>query len=97
MSYSLDSSTGYVINDAGQVAIQYVISPNNKRVIIESTGGDYYFSAKNQVNLAWVNKADVPFLLGVMEKSCNCNNGTYKNAFSPATLTNVNIYDHNSM
>jgi hypothetical protein len=89
--------TGEVMNEEGLVALQYTISENPKRVIMEGSGSDYFFSPVNHVNLAWVKRSDVPMLLTIKEKSCNCNNGTYKAAFQLATLTNVNIYTTGNM
>ncbi len=91
MSY-IQNSDGIILDDSGKVAIQYVISENGKRVIFEETGHDYTFAPQHHVCLAFVSPEDVSRLLGIREKSCNCNNGTYKNAFQYATLTNVNIW-----
>lgn len=95
MRYSLEGDR--VVAENGHIALQYVISENSKRVIMDQTHHDYFFSAQNHVNMAWVHPDDVPTLLSAMEKSCNCNNGTYKNAFILASLTNVNIYHTGSM
>lgn len=91
MSYS-QLETGYVVNDAGLVAAQYIITENPKRVVFEATGHDYFFAPQNHVNLAWVYPEDLPALLSIQEKGCNCNNGTMKPAFITASLANVNIY-----
>lgn len=96
MRYSL-SADNKVINELGHVAVQYVITENSKRVIVEETGHDYFFTSQYHVNMAWVHPDDLPKLLSVKEKSCNCNNGTYKNAFVLASLVNVNIYHTGSM
>lgn len=90
MAYRQDG--GYVLNDDGKIAVQYVITENPKRVILESTGGDYYFAPQHHVNLAWVSPQDVPALLAVREKGCNCNNTAIKQAFILASLANVNIF-----
>ena len=83
---------GYVINEDGKIAMTYTISENAKRVILESSGGDYYFAPQHHVNLAWISLADVPALLAVREKGCNCNNTAMKQAFILASLANTNIY-----
>lgn len=86
-----------VVNEHGQVAVQYVITENPKLVQLEDVHRDYFFSPQYHVNLAWVKTEDLQRLLAVKEKSCNCNNGTYKNAFVLASLTNVNIYHTGNM
>ncbi len=83
---------GHVVNEQGLVAMQYVITPNPKRVIMESTGHDYFFSPQHDVNLAWVHPSDIPMLLTIQEKGCNCNNSAMKQAFILASLANVHIY-----
>lgn len=88
---------GYVMNEQGLVAMQYTITPNPKRVIMESSGHDYFFSPQHDVNLAWVYPSDVPMLLTIQEKGCHCNNGAMKNAFILASLANVNIYHNGHM
>jgi hypothetical protein len=97
MKYSLEPETGRVVNEHGHVAVHYIITENSKRVVMDSSHRDYFFNAQNHVNLAWVHPDDVPALLKVQEKSCNCNNGTYKNAFILASLTNVNIFHTGQM
>lgn len=91
MRYSADGN-GQVINEYGQIAVQYVITENSKLVVFDDIHRDYFFVSQNHVNMAWVLPDDLPRLLSAMEKSCNCNNGTYKNAFVLASLANVNIY-----
>jgi hypothetical protein len=57
-----------------------------------STDKYYVFQPKFNVVMAWVDAEDVPALLNKKEKSCNCNNGTFKNAFEPCSLVNVNLW-----
>ena len=91
MSYrQLDN--GMVVNEQGLVAMQYIITENPKRVLMQSSGHDYFFSPQHHVNLTWVHPQDVPMLLTIQEKGCNCNNGAMKNAFILASLANVNIF-----
>lgn len=87
---------GYVVNEQGLIALQYTITQNPRRVVVERSGHDYFFNSINHVNLAWVYPEDVPMLLSIQEKGCNCNNGSMKQAFQIATLANVNIYSTNS-
>lgn len=96
MRYFLDENDK-VVNEHGQVAVQYVITENSKLVQLEDVHRDYFFSSQNHVNMAWVHPEDLPRLLSAKEKSCSCNNGTYKNAFILASLVNVNIYHTNHM
>lgn len=91
MSYR-QLESGHVVNEQGLIALQYIITENPKRVIMESTGHDYFFAPQHHVNLAWVHPQDVPMLLTIQEKGCNCNNGAMKQAFILASLTNVHIY-----
>ncbi len=81
-----------MVDEHGLVAMQYTISPNPKRVIMEGTGHDYFFSPNHDVNMAWVHPEDVPMLLTIQEKGCHCNNGAMKQAFILASLANVNIF-----
>lgn len=76
----------------GDVALQWTINTNGKTIRIDGTQQYYVFSPKMNVVMAWVKPEHLPALLNHKEKSCNCNNGTYKNAFVPATLINVNLW-----
>ena len=76
----------WVINDAGDVAMHYVITTNDHNY------GPYNFHSITNVNMCWVPPNVVSGMLQTMEKSCNCNNGTMKNAYRCASLANVNIY-----
>lgn len=76
----------------GTIAVQWVINTNGKTVQIQSTDRYYVFTPKMNVVMAWVREEDVARLLTVKEKTCNCNNGTYKNAFQYASLVNVNLW-----
>lgn len=80
----------------GTIALQWVINTNGKTVQIDGTNRYYVFVPKNNVVIAWVQEQDLPRLLAHREKSCNCNNGTFKNAFQLAPLINVNIWNYNN-
>lgn len=84
-----------VINKAGQVALRWTINTNGKTIRIENSNRYYVFIPKQNVVMAWVEAIDVPRLLAHREKSCNCANGTYKNAFEPCSLVNVNMWSFN--
>lgn len=78
---------------SGQIAIKWTINPNGKTVRIDGTKKYYVFQPKFHVVMAWVDESDVPGLLGVREKTCNCNNGTFKQAFEYANLLDVNLWE----
>src|SRR5688572_33363866 len=79
-------------NQSGQIALKWMINPNGKTVQIGGTGRYYVFTPKVHVVMAWVNESDVPALLLQKHKTCNCNNGTYKQAFEYANLLDVNLW-----
>lgn len=79
-------------NNQGQIAIKWTINPNGKTVKIDGTDRYYVFTPSFHVVLAWVNPDDVARLLVVKHKTCNCNNGTFKNAFVYANLIDVNVW-----
>lgn len=81
-----------VVNSADQIALQWTINTNGKTVQIGGTDKYYVFVPKLQVVMAWVDRTDVPRLMTHREKTCNCAGGTYKNAFAPASLVNVNLW-----
>ena len=79
-----------VRNSQGQIALRWTINTNGKTV---QMGEKYYvFQPKMNVVMAWVDPQDVPSLLNVREKICNCNNGTKKLAFEYCSLVNVNLW-----
>lgn len=81
-----------IVNQQGQVALKWTINTNGKTVRISDTDRYYVFTPKFNVPMAWVESSDVQRLLTVREKTCNCNNGTYKNAFTYANLMDVNLW-----
>lgn len=83
-------------NSNGQIAMKWVINPNGKTVKMDGTDQYYVFTPKYHVVMAWVNPEHVDRLLAVKEKTCNCNNGTYKNAFQLAHLLDVNLWSTGS-
>lgn len=84
-----------VINSAKQVALKWTINPNGKTVKIDGSEKFYVFTPKSHVVMAWVDAQDVDRLLAVRQKTCNCNNGTFKNAFDYANLLDVNLWMFN--
>ena len=81
-----------VVNSKQQVALRWTINTNGKTVRIGDSSKYYVFVPKHNVVMAWVDQEDLVRLLAVREKSCNCNNGTYKNAFEYCSLVNVNLW-----
>ena len=81
-----------VKNSQNQVALRWTINTNGKTVRIGDSDKYYVFQPKMNVVMAWVDEQDVSRLLAVREKSCNCNNGTYKFAFEYCSLINVNLW-----
>ena len=82
-----------VVNSSGQRAIKWTINPNGKTVRIGDSQKYYVFTPAWHVVMAWVDEIDVPALLAKKEKTCNCNNGTFKNAFTYANLMDVNLHE----
>lgn len=76
----------------GKIAIKWMINPNGKTVRIDGTDRYYVFTPKFHVVMEWIEPSDVERLLLVREKTCNCNNGTFKNAFEYANLLDVNLW-----
>lgn len=81
-----------VQNSQGQIALKWTINPNGRTVRMGETDQYYVFAPKFHVVMAWVRPEHVPALLSKKEKTCNCNNGTYKNAFDYANLLDVNLW-----
>lgn len=81
-----------VQRSSGEIALQWTINTNGKTVRIGDTDTYYVFIPKMNVSMAWVRPEHVPQLLAHREKTCNCAGGTYKNAFSYASLINVNLW-----
>jgi len=79
-------------NTSGQIALKWTINPNGKTVRMGETNRFYVFQPKFHVVMAWVDLSDAPALLTKKEKTCNCNNGTFKQAFEYANLLDVNLW-----
>jgi hypothetical protein len=80
-------------NPSGEIAIKWMINPNGKTVRMGETDQYYVFTPKFHVVMAWVKSEHVDVLLSKKEKTCNCNNGTFKNAFAIASLLDVNLWE----
>ena len=79
-------------NQSGQIALKWMINPNGKTVRMGETDKYYVFQPKFHVVMAWVDEQDISSLLTTKHKTCNCNNGTYKQAFEHANLLDVNLW-----
>ena len=85
-----------VKNSQNQIALRWTINTNGKTVRMGDTSKYYVFVPKQNVVMAWVDEVDVPAMLTKKEKTCNCNSGTYKNAFEYCSLVNVNLWMFNN-
>lgn len=79
-------------NQNGQVAVRWVlqrIPPRDVQV------GEHHYGIASQrnVHLLWANQEDVSRLLDYKMKTCNCNNGTKRNAFILASRLDVGIFE----
>lgn len=82
--------------DDGKIAIKWTINPNGKTVQIDGTKLFYVFTPRNHVVMEWVSPEHVDRLLAVKQKTCNCANGTYKQAFEYANIIDVNVFLYNN-
>lgn len=80
-------------NAENKIAVKWIINRPPKQVKVDKTGNIYTFVYKSHVCMAWVNEEDVPLLLNWKEKTCNCNHGTYKNAFLLANPQDVCLWE----
>ena len=80
-------------NKQGQIALKWAIQKRApKAVQIDGADKYYIFVPKLNIFMAWVEPEHVERLLKHKEKTCNCNNGTYQNAFTYANLLDVNLW-----
>ena len=79
-------------NNAGQIALKWRLSRPAKLVKIDGTDRYYVPTYAHNVALYWINEEDVPRLLGHQEKTCNCNHGTYQQAYMYANEIDVNLH-----
>lgn len=83
-----------ITNEQGQVLLVWTLGERRtpKPVVIDGTNRTYIFSYNCGVCATWVEPQDVARLLSHKEKTCNCNSGTYVNAFAYPTLVNANMW-----
>lgn len=79
-------------NEAGQVALKWVLNRPAKPIQMQGTSRYYVFAYAHHVPMIWVEPQDVEVILGIREKSCNCNNGTYQQAIVLANEIDVNLH-----
>lgn len=83
-----------VVHDNGKIAIKWAIQRRMpKTVKIDGTDKYYVFTPRLNIFMEWIEPEYIGRLLSHKEKSCNCNNGTYQNAFEYASLMDVNLYE----
>jgi hypothetical protein len=76
----------------GEIAIKWVLNRPVKTIKIDGTDQYYVFKYQFHVAMEWVKPEHVDRVLSIREKTCNCNNGTYQNAFAPASLQDVCVW-----
>lgn len=82
-----------IVNDEGKVAIKWAIQRREPKPIkIDGTDKYYLFVPRLNIFMAWVESDHIARLLSHKEKTCNCNNGSYQNAFVYASLLDVNLW-----
>lgn len=79
-------------NEAGQIAIKWVLNRPAKTIQIGGTDRYYVPRYEHNVAMYWVNEEDAPAILAKQEKHCNCANGIYKNAYVLANQIDVNLH-----
>lgn len=83
---------GAITNEAGQVALKWILNRPARTIQMQGTERFYVFAYAHHVPMIWAEPQDVPALLGIREKTCNCNNGTYQNAVVLANQIDVNLH-----
>lgn len=79
-------------NQSGLVAVRWVLNRMPPRDV--KVGKNVYgLGSQRNIHLAWVGQSDVESILNHKEKTCNCNNGTKRNAFALASRLDVGIYE----
>lgn len=79
-------------NGAGQVALKWILNRPAKPVQIQGTNRYYVPAYQQNVPMIWVNEEDVEKVLSIREKTCNCNNGTWNQAYILANQIDVNLH-----
>lgn len=79
-------------NSAGQVAMKWILQRPAKTVKIDGTPRYYVPVYQQNVPMIWVDEQDVEKILAIREKTCNCNNGTFNQAYVLANQIDVNLH-----
>lgn len=79
-------------NDAGQIAIKWVLNRPAKTIQVGGTDRYYAPTYAHNVPMYWVNEEDLPAILAIEEKHCNCANGIKKHAYILANQIDVNLH-----
>ena len=79
-------------NDAGQIALKWVLNRPAKTIQLQGTKKFYVPRYEHNVAMIWVDEQDVEKILTVREKTCNCNNGTFQQAFALANEIDVSLH-----
>jgi hypothetical protein len=81
-------------NASGQIALKWALERRMPRnIMIDSSQKVYIFTCKTNVCLIWADEEDVPGLIGLRDKICNCNNGTYGYVVVYATQMDVCLFE----
>lgn len=83
---------GAITNEAGQVALKWNLSRPAQTLQMDGTKKYYVFTYAYNVAMIWADPEDVPRLMNIEMKHCNCNNGTYKKAVVLANQIDVNLH-----
>lgn len=79
----------------GRIALKWVLPRPAQTTKIDGTDRYYTFAPPRfNVWMEWVLPEDVDRLLAFKAKTCNCNNGTFRNAFEYANLLDVNLWEN---
>lgn len=81
-------------NAEGRVGMKWAIPHRLAPPHIAMQGTDRVYTPEYKWNIAmiWVEEEDVERLLSHKEKTCNCKNGTYRQAFVIASALDVNLW-----
>lgn len=79
-------------NDAGDVAIKWVLNRPAQTIQIQGTDRYYVPRYAHNVAMLWIREQDAERVLGFKEKTCNCANGIFQNAFVLANQIDINLH-----
>lgn len=79
-------------NDVGQVALKWILNRPAKTIQVQGTKRFYVPRYEQNVAMIWADEQDVEKILAIREKTCNCNNGTFQQAYSLANEIDINLH-----